>query len=213
MGRLEITKLVQRSGPVSVNCYFLRDTECPDALVIDPGGEAGNIVERLVSGVMRLKYIVLTHGHFDHIMCTAELRRLTGAQICMSAADEAFICDSKLNAADFAKAAPVELFTIDRYLAEGNTLDIGDVRLQVIETPGHTPGELSLYTPGSLFCGDTILRGTTGRMDLAGADRLLAAESIRRKIFPLPYSTTIYCGHGPESSVAYEKAHNDINYI
>ncbi len=210
MAKIQIQHFVQRSEPVTVNCYLLSDPMSQEALVIDPGGDAGRIVEALNSAGWRLKYIVLTHGHFDHTMCTAELACRTGAQVCMSEKDLRFVYDSNLNAANFAGAAPVAYFPVDIFLRDGDKLPLGQEALAVLETPGHTPGELSLYVPGHLFCGDTILRGTTGRMDLPGADPQLAAQAIAEKIFVLPDDTILHCGHGMCSSIAYERANNNI---
>lgn len=209
MSGLRIQALAQRAVSVSVNCYLVFDEASGEAAVIDPGGQAENVCSLLKDQGCSLKYIILTHGHFDHIMCTAELRRRTGAPICMSMADEAFIGDPVLNAADFAKVRPVEAFAVDRYLNEGDRVFLGRSFLAVLETPGHTPGGISLYTPGYLLCGDTILKGTTGRMDLPGADPVLIRKTIREKIYTLPNDTIILCGHNEATTVGYEKKNND----
>lgn len=213
MSGLRIQLLPQRSEPVSVNCYLVFDEASGEACVIDPGGQAENICRLLTEQCCFATSIVLTHGHFDHIMCVSNLHRTTGAPICMSAADEAFIRDPALNASDFAGAAPVRPFSIDRYLREGDRINLGRSFLTVLETPGHTPGGLSLYTPGYLICGDTILKGSTGRMDLPGADLDLIRKTIREKIFTLPNDTIILCGHHASTSVGYEKKNNASMHI
>ena len=209
MSGLRIQALAQRTVSVSVNCYLVFDEASGESAVVDPGGQVENVCDLLKDQSCSLKYIILTHGHFDHIMCSAELSRRTGAPICMSMADEAFIWDSTLNAADFAKVRPVEPFGIDRYLNEGDRVFLGRSFLTVLETPGHTPGGISLYTPGYLICRDTILRGTTGRMDLPGADPGLIRKTIREKIYTLPNDTIILCGHNAATTVGYEKKNND----
>ena len=209
MSGLRIQALAQRSASVSVNCYLVFDEATGEAAVIDPGGQAENVCSLLKAQSCSLKYIILTHGQFDHIMCTAELSRITGAPICMNIADEAFIRDSHLNAADFVKIRPIEPFSIDKYLNEGDRVFLGKSFLTVLETPGHTPGGISLYMPGYLICGDTILRGTTGRMDLPGADPGLIRQTIREKIFALPNDTIIFCGHNASTTVSYEKENNN----
>ncbi len=208
MSGLRIQLLPQRTEPVSVNCYLVFDEASGEAAVVDPGGQVENVCRLLMEQRCTLAYIILTHGHFDHIMCASELHRLTGAPICMNAGDEAFIWDSSLNASDFAKSAPVEPFKIDIYLREGDRILLGRGYLTVLETPGHTPGGISLYTPGYLICGDTILKGTTGRMDLPGADPDLIRKTICEKIFTLPGDTLLLCGHHASTSVAYEKQNN-----
>ena len=209
MSGLRIQVLAQRTVSVGVNCYLVFDEASGEAAVIDPGGQAENVCDMLNDQGCALKYIILTHGHFDHIMCTAELSRRTGAPICMSMADEDFIGDSVLNAADFAKVNPVKPFAVDRYLNEGDRVFLGRSFLTVMETPGHTPGGISLYTPGYLLCGDTILKGTTGRMDLPGADPYLIRKTIQEKIYALPNDTIILCGHNETTTVGYEKKNND----
>ena len=209
MTGLNVSRVTMLSGPVRVNTYLVSDGVTGEAMVIDPGGEVLRIAAMLEDRRLHLRWIVVTHGHFDHMLGAAELRRRTGAPICMHPADESFIRNSDYNAANFAGVEPVEPFAIDVPLYEGKILTLGKSELKVLHTPGHTPGEVSLYCPGHLFCGDTILRGTTGRMDLYGADRELCKQSIEDKIFPLPADVILYCGHNEISSVAYERENND----
>ena len=209
MSGLRIIPFKQQSARVSVNTYLVFDESSGEAAVIDPGGQCLNVLALLQSQKLQLKYIVLTHGHFDHIMCTAELKRETHASVCMNANDESFIGDSELNAANLVKISPIEPFSVDVYLEDGDRVRLGRSYLTVLATPGHTPGSISLYTPGNLICGDTLMRGTTGRMDLPGADMPQICRSIREKIFTLPGDTVVYCGHYAPTTVAYEREHND----
>ena len=208
MGALGITQLNVLSAMVHVNCFLLFDPGSGEAAVIDPGGGSGEVLAGLAGRGLRLKYIVLTHGHFDHTMSTAELKRATGARVCMHRGDLGLKDDPEQNATRFVGIGNIEPFDVDVFLEDGSELALGGHRLKVLHTPGHTPGEISMYIPGALFCGDTVLRGTTGRLDLPGADAALAAASVREKVLTLPRDTVLYCGHGENSTVSWEAAHN-----
>lgn len=195
------------SGLVRVNSYLIWDEESREALVVDPGDEVYKIAELLSEKKLGLKYIVLTHGHFDHISGTAELKRLSSAAVCMSERERHYIADRRYNAVWLMSLPDVERFEIDIALYDAQQLNLGDELIRVIETPGHTEGHISLYYPGHLFCGDTILRGGTGRMDLPGADHELIERSVRERIYSLPDDTLLHCGHNEVSCVIYEKQH------
>ena len=210
MGKLSIVQLKLLSASVHVNCFLLYDSQSGEAAVIDPGGGLGEILAELSSRALKLKYIILTHGHFDHTLCTASLKLATGAQVCMHRGDMHLKDDPCENATRFVGVENIKPFRVDVFLEDGSELKLGNEFISVLHTPGHTPGEISLYIPGSLFCGDTVLRGTTGRLDLPGADAALAAASVREKILTLPGETVIYCGHGENSCVAWELENNEV---
>lgn len=209
MTGINISQVTMLSSTIRVNTYLVSDGVSGEAMIVDPGGDVPRLLHMLEDRKLRLRWIVVTHGHFDHMVGVAELRKKTGAPVCMDPTDEPFIRNSDINAANFARVPPIVPFPIDFPLTEGTVLPLGKSELTVLQTPGHTPGEISLYTPGHLLCGDTILKGTTGRMDLYGADLDLCRRSIEEKILPLPADTIIYCGHNEQSSVAYEREHND----
>lgn len=198
------------AGIVHMNSSLLYDSVTGEAMVIDPGGEADKICGYIGKKKLKLKYIVVTHGHFDHIMAVSELAAKTGAQVCMNRKEEFFIYDSQWNAVYVRNLPPVTPFRVDLYLKDGDRLMLGSQTIKVLEIPGHTPGHLAYYIDGHLFSGDTILKGTTGRMDLQGADIQMISRSIREKLFLFPDDTIVHCGHGEETTIGYERMNNDI---
>ena len=141
------------ADPVMVNCYLLYTPDSKEALVIDPGGEPERIRRELQMHGLKLKYILLTHGHFDHIGGAAKLREETGARICMSPLDAQFITDSRWNAADLVHRSPVPVFPLEIPLKDHDALYLGTQAVRILTTPGHTPGGLS-----ALYSGAFILR-------------------------------------------------------
>lgn len=210
MKKIEYMKLRLYADPVRVNGYILYDPDERDALVIDPGGETNRILQILSEKQLHLKYIVLTHGHFDHIAAVQPLWLATKAEICMNSMDVHFIDDSEWNALNIVQRDPFPVFSVHKKVKDGDKLFLGKHEVQILATPGHTPGSISISIPGHLFCGDLILKGEIGRWDLLGADVEETKKSIFAKIWVLPEDTILHCGHGEESSVRYEKQNNCI---
>lgn len=207
---LQIECLKLKTKAVNVNCCVIYEQSSKSAIVVDPAGECDKLCAFLKEKKLSLKYIVLTHGHLDHTMCTAELKSKTGAAVCMNAGDEIIVRDPEKNAARIIGIENTADFKIDIYATDGMTLNIGSEEVTIIETPGHTPGSISLYCQGNLICGDAILAGGLGRTDLFAADMNRACHTVIDKIFSLPDNTVLYCGHGEPTSVAAEKTGNEM---
>jgi len=194
-------------GPIQANCYVLGCQETNEAAVIDPGGDADKILMGLTKDRLRCVYIINTHGHFDHTGDNKRLKEVTGAKLVIHRADAPMILDQgssgSLWGMEVENSPPP-----DSYVEERDVLSFGEISLQVLHTPGHSPGGISLLTDKIVFVGDTLFEGSIGRTDLPGGDYETLIRSVKQKIFPLGDDVVIYPGHGPKTTVDREKRHN-----
>lgn len=201
-------------NPFGENLYILWDEASRDAVVVDPGmmrDAEREMVDNFIEGQqLHVKHILLTHLHVDHITSARWLADKTGADVCGSALDAQLGRELPDQVAHFRINTVVEPLTVDRNLADGDTIPLGDETIQVLHVPGHSPGGLAFYLPQSalLISGDTIFNGSVGRTDLWGGDMAQLLNSIREKIYTLPDETVIASGHGPTTTVADEKRFN-----
>lgn len=196
-------------GIYAANCYILGCPETKKACVIDPGGEHEKILDALKVHDLTLEVIVLTHGHVDHIGGIAGLAKATGASVAIHEDDADMLVDPRINLSNGMGAGAVSL-KADRLLKDGDRIDFGNLRLKVIHTPGHTPGGICLKIGDNLFTGDTLFLRSVGRTDLPGGDHNALIQSIKKKLYKLPEDTVVYPGHGPESSIGFEKKSNMV---
>ncbi len=201
-------------GPLGVNAYTLACPATGEAAVIDAGGGEADLVAAAGRRGWRIVAIINTHGHGDHHGGNAGLKALTGAPIVIGAGDAAYLMPPRnLKAADMFGFKPSP--PADRTVVHGDTIEVGRLRLRVIETPGHTPGGICLHleeAPGHLFTGDTLFVGGVGRTDLPGGDLATLARSITERILALHEETIVWPGHdygdAPRSTVGREKRTN-----
>ena len=196
-------------GRLSTNCYMLGCERTREAMVIDPGGDAGSILEAVVELDLQVQQIVLTHSHFDHILAADELRSATGAGLAIHSSEASMLTDPPALFRFFAPQTPRGLVA-DRLLDDGDILSVGELQAEVLHTPGHSPGGISLWMAeeGIVFCGDTLFQQGVGRSDFPGSDHETLMRSIRERLYALPDETVVYPGHGPSTTIGHERQHN-----
>ncbi len=196
-------------GPLQCNCSILGDEEARDAIVVDPGDDISRIVAILDRHALSLKWIVVTHAHLDHIGGADQLRALTGAPVHMHPADHALLPGLSAQASWLGMPDPGKV-DVDVSLAEGDVLGPARVRLDVLHTPGHTQGSVSLLCAAErkLLAGDTLFRDSIGRTDLPGGDYRQILASIKTKLLCLDDDIAVTCGHGGATTVGRERERN-----
>ncbi len=188
-------------GVIDTNCYIIGEKDGVGA-VIDPGGDAGKILKVIEDENIDLKYIINTHGHFDHIVANREIKNKTGAGILIHEEDKDFLTDPAKNFAG-PNNPGVTSPKADRFLKNGDKIKIGNISFAIIHTPGHSPGSISLYSQeqNTLFSGDTIFSMGVGRVDLPGGSREALFATIEEKILALPAGTIVFPGHGGRTTI------------
>lgn len=180
-------------GMYGTNCYIVGSESKKEGMIIDPGDEAAEILRLVKEYSMKIKLIVITHGHPDHMSALEEVKRKTGAQLAIHKND--------------ADELP-EGLTADILLKGGEMLNVGELSFLVLHTPGHSSGGICLYGNGVVFCGDTLFHYSVGRTDFPGGSARLLIDSIFTKLLVLPENTVVYPGHESITSIGEEKRHN-----
>lgn len=195
-------------GQLQANCYFVTDTEADVALLIDTGANSVQLENKIHDfGAEKLKYILLTHGHFDHIGYTAEMKRkYPSVKVVISESEAPFLTNDSLNLSLYF-GDKIEHFHADILVNDGMMLDFGNEKIKVISTPGHTVGGVCYIIGNNIFTGDTIMSQTTGRMDFPTGNSHDMFESVK-KIAAIKENLNVYGGHGGNSTLDYERKHN-----
>lgn len=200
-------------GLLASNAYIIADQESREALLLDAGGEPETLLAALKQEGLRLKAIVATHGHFDHVLAVDALRKETGAPFYLHGSDAPILASMQQRVKQLLGLEVGPPPRVDYYVKEGDEFKVGPYAFKVLHTPGHSPGSICLLGNGLLFSGDTLFAGSVGRTDTPGGNFPLLADSITRKLFTLPDDTRVYPGHGPDTTIGQEKATNLINAL
>lgn len=205
---IEIVKMTL--GPIQTNCYIVGDTDSGDAVVIDPGDSAALILRSVEQREWTVRHILATHAHFDHIMASGDLKEATGAPFHLHEADE-----------PLRRAMPEQVRQLvgldvppaaepDGFLSEGERITAGAIALDVLYTPGHSPGHVSfvLASEQTVFCGDVLFAGSIGRTDLPGGDFPTLIQSILTRLLPLGDAFAVLPGHMQNTTIGDERATN-----
>lgn len=197
-------------GALQVNCYFLGCEETREAVVIDPGDQANDVLRVLTKHQWRLTQIVNTHAHFDHIMGVRDLKAATGMPFYLHQADLPYVADMRQRVMLWLGFDPGEPPTVDGFLVPGATVTWGRQTLEMRWTPGHSPGSITFvdHAGRRAFVGDALFAGSIGRTDLPGGNHRQLLDGIRQQIFTLPDDYAVLPGHGPATTVGREKRTN-----
>ena len=192
------------------NCSIVWCENSKKAAVIDPGGDASAILAEIEALAVDVEKIILTHGHMDHVGATSEMKSALGVPVIGPHKDDSFWIDALDQQAQMMGFTPVQGFTPDRWLEDGDCIEVGEQRFDVAHCPGHTPGHVVLINKeaAKAFVGDVIFKGSIGRTDFPRGNHDQLIHSIRTKLWPLGDEVSFVPGHGPESTIGYERRHN-----
>ncbi len=196
------------SPDMGENCYIVTG-ENKEAVVIDPGNTAVKVINYIKAEGLAVKAILQTHAHFDHMCAAQEIQAATGADIYITKAEAEVAANPDYNLSSIFGYA--EAYHYDKELLSGDVIEFGDTSCRVILTPGHTGGGCCFYfeAEGALFSGDTLFMGSVGRTDFPTGDEETLRKSIIEKLYTLPDETKVFCGHGPSTTIGFEKQHNE----
>ena len=197
-------------GPLQCNCIIIGDEQTKNAIVVDPGDDVSRIVDALGRHDLKVKAIIATHAHIDHVGGLASLKQLTGAPAMIHEGDVP-LYEHLAEQAEWLGVPTPSTTTLDRFLVEDERLDVGGHALHVLHTPGHSPGSVSFVldeTTPTVFSGDTLFAGSIGRTDLWGGSFPEIIESIRRRLLTFPNDVVVIPGHGPLTTIGTERTTN-----
>lgn len=194
-------------GPLEVNCYILGCDDTREAVIIDPGGDADEIIKAVEKGKFIPKLIINTHAHFDHVGGVKVIQDHFKIDFLLHK-DDLFLIENLDEQATSFGLDRIPEPDVNKFVNDGDKISLGQKVIKVIHTPGHTPGGVCYYVDNSVFVGDTMFAGSIGRTDFPGSSYETLIKSIKERLFPLGDSVTVYSGHGPSTTIGNEKSHN-----
>ncbi|MEK7467193.1 MAG: MBL fold metallo-hydrolase [Planctomycetota bacterium] len=194
-------------GPFAENSYVIGDEAAREGALVDPGGDVEELLEIAKNARLKVGKILITHAHWDHVFGVAEAKRLTGAETILPRGERKMLEALDRQSEMMGLPAPEEP-EIDRWVDEGDTIEIGSLEFRVMIVPGHSPGHGAFISGLDALSGDTLMAGSVGRTDLPGGNFEVFADSITNKILKLPDKTRIHPGHGPSTTVGKERDSN-----
>lgn len=208
---IEIKVFVE--GPIDANNYLVIDSESKEAVLVDCSSARPEFVQAVKDSGVDLKYILLTHGHFDHLLGVDEFAKIFGVDAYVAEEDMEQVKLVPDMMQMFAGMIPVNISSINHFVKDGDEFTIGKTKIKAISTSGHTEGGMCYLIENKLFSGDTLFHCSVGRCDLPGGNLGKIVNSIKSKLFVLPEETEVLPGHGVKTSIKYEKMYNEIlNY-
>ena len=199
-------------GPFRVMTYLVACPHTLEAVIIDPAGEEDKILALIQTHGFKIKYILNTHGHSDHVLGNPKLKEVLNVPVCMHEADDRFFSDPAVREKSSKELGLPPPDPADTKLKDEDIVEVGTLNIKVIHTPGHTPGSLCYLVEGNLFCGDTLFVGAVGRTDLIGGSLETLLESLEKKLIALPKETIVWPGHNygdtPTSTIGREMEEN-----
>lgn len=193
-------------GYFQTNCYLIGDEKTKECAIVDPGGTPDKVLKRCEELGLKIEYILLTHGHGDHIAGVERIKTKSGAKVLMGKEDEYLVNGGTQELIPIFRN--IKPFLPDGYLREGDIIDVGNLKIEVIETPGHTPGGLCFKIGNILLSGDTLFQGSIGRTDFPKGSFETLINSIKNKLLILNDETKVFPGHGPSTTIEKEKKFN-----
>lgn len=196
-------------GPLGVNCFILGDRQSNEGMIVDPGADCDKILAAVKRLGLTVKYIVNTHGHFDHVGCNRPVQEKTGAELLIHEKDVPLLSQASRSAQMYGLSVE-DSPAPSRFLTDGMRLELGNRSIEILHTPGHTQGGCCLLLAGQgvVITGDTLFADSVGRTDLPGGSHEQLIASIKAKLMPLPDETVVWPGHGPSSTIGRERRMN-----